>query len=195
MHAPRSQVFIDPDSDNWFYYEIEINGLGTSWDLLLGRPYRCARRAFVCSLQAERGLHRIAQRCGKLITLQLWQQRRILFRGPRAAQLNAATADQPLCHGRPCDLRYQRRQTDQQVCTRRRRRLTASQGWLIVMRTKRHHLVSLLAASTLQVGLPCATRSPWTVASTQKGARDRGRLVSGPTCAVGRPLNFMSTAG
>lgn len=34
------QVFIDPDGDNWNYYEIEINGLGATWDLLLARPYR-----------------------------------------------------------------------------------------------------------------------------------------------------------
>lgn len=34
------QVFIDPDGDNHLYYEIEINALGTAWDLLLPRPYR-----------------------------------------------------------------------------------------------------------------------------------------------------------
>lgn len=37
-------MFIDPDGDNWHYYEIEINGLGASWDLLLGRPYRWVLR-------------------------------------------------------------------------------------------------------------------------------------------------------
>ncbi len=34
------EVFIDPDGDNQRYCEIEINALGTVWDLLLARPYR-----------------------------------------------------------------------------------------------------------------------------------------------------------
>ncbi len=34
------EVFIDPDSDNHQYYEIEINALNTVWDLLLIKPYR-----------------------------------------------------------------------------------------------------------------------------------------------------------
>jgi hypothetical protein len=34
------EVFIDPDSDNHEYYEIEINALNTVWDLRLPRPYR-----------------------------------------------------------------------------------------------------------------------------------------------------------
>jgi hypothetical protein len=34
------EVFIDPDADARNYYEIEINALGTVWDLLLVRPYR-----------------------------------------------------------------------------------------------------------------------------------------------------------
>jgi hypothetical protein len=34
------EVFIDPDGDNHHYYELEINALGTEWDLLLIRPYR-----------------------------------------------------------------------------------------------------------------------------------------------------------
>jgi len=34
------EVFIDPDGDNHEYYEIEINALGTEWDLFLGKPYR-----------------------------------------------------------------------------------------------------------------------------------------------------------
>jgi len=34
------EVFLDPDGDNHRYYEIEINALGTVWDLLLIRPYR-----------------------------------------------------------------------------------------------------------------------------------------------------------
>ncbi|MGQ9578872.1 MAG: carbohydrate-binding family 9-like protein [Candidatus Aminicenantales bacterium] len=34
------EVFIDPDGDSHEYYELEINALGTVWDLLLVRPYR-----------------------------------------------------------------------------------------------------------------------------------------------------------
>lgn len=34
------EVFIDPDGDNHNYLEIEVNALGTVWDLLLTKPYR-----------------------------------------------------------------------------------------------------------------------------------------------------------
>lgn len=34
------EVFLDPDGDTFDYYELEINALGTEWDLLLERPYR-----------------------------------------------------------------------------------------------------------------------------------------------------------
>jgi hypothetical protein len=34
------EVFIDPDGDTHEYYELEINAVGTEWDLLLIRPYR-----------------------------------------------------------------------------------------------------------------------------------------------------------
>ena len=34
------EVFIDPDSDTHDYYELEINALGTLWDLFLIKPYR-----------------------------------------------------------------------------------------------------------------------------------------------------------
>lgn len=34
------EVFIDPDGDTHAYYELEVNALGTVWDLLLVRPYR-----------------------------------------------------------------------------------------------------------------------------------------------------------
>lgn len=34
------EVFIDPDGDSHYYFEIELNALGTLWDLLLVRPYR-----------------------------------------------------------------------------------------------------------------------------------------------------------
>ena len=34
------EVFLDPDDDTHNYYELEINALGTEWDLLLQKPYR-----------------------------------------------------------------------------------------------------------------------------------------------------------
>ena len=34
------EVFLDPDSDTHAYYELEINALGTVWDLFLDKPYR-----------------------------------------------------------------------------------------------------------------------------------------------------------
>ena len=34
------EIFIDPDGDTHEYYELEINALGTVWDLFLVRPYR-----------------------------------------------------------------------------------------------------------------------------------------------------------
>lgn len=34
------EVFIDPDGDTHNYYELEINALGTVWDLFLIKPYR-----------------------------------------------------------------------------------------------------------------------------------------------------------
>lgn len=34
------EVFIDPDGDTHHYYELEVNLLGTEWDLLLIKPYR-----------------------------------------------------------------------------------------------------------------------------------------------------------
>eukprot|EP00775_Hariotina_reticulata_P007907 gene7907-8103_t len=34
------EVFIDPDGDNWMYYELEVNALAQIWDLLLIKPYR-----------------------------------------------------------------------------------------------------------------------------------------------------------
>ncbi|MCP4568927.1 MAG: carbohydrate-binding family 9-like protein [FCB group bacterium] len=39
-HDNDFEVFIDPDGDSHEYYELEINALGTEWDLLLIRPYR-----------------------------------------------------------------------------------------------------------------------------------------------------------
>jgi hypothetical protein len=34
------EIFIDPDGDTHQYYELEINALGTVWDLFLVKPYR-----------------------------------------------------------------------------------------------------------------------------------------------------------
>ena len=35
------EVFIDPDADNYDYYELEVNALNTQFDLMLSHPYRC----------------------------------------------------------------------------------------------------------------------------------------------------------
>jgi len=40
FHDNDFEIFIDPNSDNHEYYEIEVNALGTEWDLLLIRPYK-----------------------------------------------------------------------------------------------------------------------------------------------------------
>jgi hypothetical protein len=37
---PDFEVFVDPDGDTHQYYELEINALGTVWDLFLVKPYR-----------------------------------------------------------------------------------------------------------------------------------------------------------
>jgi hypothetical protein len=34
------EIFIDPDGDTHNYYELEVNALGTEWDLFLTKPYR-----------------------------------------------------------------------------------------------------------------------------------------------------------
>ncbi len=34
------EVFIDPDGDTHAYYELEVNAIGTAWDLMLLKPYR-----------------------------------------------------------------------------------------------------------------------------------------------------------
>lgn len=43
------EVFIDPDGDTHRYYELEINALGTAWDLLLVKPYRDTDQAAINS--------------------------------------------------------------------------------------------------------------------------------------------------
>jgi hypothetical protein len=40
FHDNDFEVFIDPDGDTHEYYELEVNALGTEWDLLLTKPYR-----------------------------------------------------------------------------------------------------------------------------------------------------------
>jgi len=39
-HDNDFEIFIDPDGDTHEYYELEVNALGTEWDLLLIKPYR-----------------------------------------------------------------------------------------------------------------------------------------------------------
>lgn len=45
FHENDFEVFIDPNGDTHNYYELEINALGTIWDLLLTKPYRDGGRA------------------------------------------------------------------------------------------------------------------------------------------------------
>lgn len=49
------EIFLDPDGDTHHYYEIEINALGTVWDLFLVKPYRDGGPAI--SAWDIRGLH------------------------------------------------------------------------------------------------------------------------------------------
>ena len=39
------EIFIDPNGDTHNYYELEVNALGTYWDLMLTKPYRNGGRA------------------------------------------------------------------------------------------------------------------------------------------------------
>jgi Carbohydrate family 9 binding domain-like len=45
FHDNDFEVFIDPDGDTHAYYELEVNALGTAWDLMLIKPYRDGGRA------------------------------------------------------------------------------------------------------------------------------------------------------
>ncbi len=45
FHDNDFEVFIDPNGDSHEYYEFEINALGTTWDLLLPRPYKDGGKA------------------------------------------------------------------------------------------------------------------------------------------------------
>lgn len=40
FHDNDFELFLDPSDDTHLYYELEINALGTEWDLLLVKPYR-----------------------------------------------------------------------------------------------------------------------------------------------------------
>ncbi len=40
FHDNDFEVFIEPDGDNHYYYEFEMNALNTTWDLLLDKPYK-----------------------------------------------------------------------------------------------------------------------------------------------------------
>ena len=42
-HDDDFEVFIDPDGDSHYYYEIEVNAYNTLWDLMLTEPYRNGR--------------------------------------------------------------------------------------------------------------------------------------------------------
>ena len=45
FHENDFEVFIDPNGDTHHYYELEINALGTIWDLMLTKPYRDGGKA------------------------------------------------------------------------------------------------------------------------------------------------------
>jgi hypothetical protein len=45
FHDNDFEWFIDPDGDTRRYFELEINALGTVWDLFLDKPYRMGGRA------------------------------------------------------------------------------------------------------------------------------------------------------
>jgi hypothetical protein len=39
FHDPDFELFVDPEGDGLGYFELELNALGTTWDLRLDRPY------------------------------------------------------------------------------------------------------------------------------------------------------------
>jgi hypothetical protein len=41
------EVFVDPDGDRRWYFEVEVNALGTIFDLMLDRPYRDGGRPII----------------------------------------------------------------------------------------------------------------------------------------------------
>jgi hypothetical protein len=40
FHDNDFEIFLDPDGDTHNYYELEVNAMGTEWDLKLDKPYR-----------------------------------------------------------------------------------------------------------------------------------------------------------
>ncbi len=62
------EVFIDPDGDTHAYYELEVNALGTPWDLLLIKPYRDGGPAIhgwdIAGLEARANVHGTINRPG-----------------------------------------------------------------------------------------------------------------------------------
>lgn len=60
FHDNDFEVFIDPDGDTHDYYELEINAMGTLWDLLLIKPYRDRQQVAVNAWdirEIEYGIH------------------------------------------------------------------------------------------------------------------------------------------
>ena len=47
FHDNDFEIFLDPDGDTHDYYELELNALGTLWDLLIIQPYRDRRQVAV----------------------------------------------------------------------------------------------------------------------------------------------------
>ncbi len=45
FHDNDFELFVDPDGDTHRYFELEVNALGTPWDLFLPKPYRDGGRA------------------------------------------------------------------------------------------------------------------------------------------------------
>jgi hypothetical protein len=45
FHENDIEVFLDPDGDTHHYYELEVNAMGTEWDLMLTKPYRNGGKA------------------------------------------------------------------------------------------------------------------------------------------------------
>ena len=68
FHDNDFEVFIDPDGDTHAYYELEVNALGTVWDLLLIKPYRDAGPAIhgwdIAGLQAAVDVRGTPNRAG-----------------------------------------------------------------------------------------------------------------------------------
>lgn len=60
FHDNDFEVFIDPDGDTHDYYELEINALGTLWDLFLIKPYRDRQQVAINAWdirEIEYGIH------------------------------------------------------------------------------------------------------------------------------------------